>query len=264
MPAVLDDQRRTPPAWRPAAAPGGVIPVDRASPVPLYFQVAQYLEEAIESGLMPPGSWLGNEGQMAAELRLSRPTVRRAVQYLVDRGLVVRQRGIGTKVVQTQVKRPIELSSLYDDLNRTGRRPATTVLANTVEPAAAQVAHVLNLPVGAPVIALDRLRYAGGEPIARLRNYLPGTVAGLTTQALEETGLYLLIRSVGIRLHAAVQTIGARTADADEAQLLHESVGAPLLTMQRITYDEHGNAVEWGRHVYRASRYCFEQNLVTH
>jgi GntR family transcriptional regulator len=277
MPAILDDERRgsaTPPGRRPGrrpqrsgqtkATPIGRIPVDRSSPVPLYYQIAQYLEAAIDSGAIPPGTRLDNELQLAAELGLSRPTVRRAIQYLVEKGLVVRKRGIGTKVVHTRVKRAIELTSLYDDLSRTGQVPTTTVLANRTEPAPAAVASALNVAEGTAVIALDRLRYAQAEPIARLRNYLPTTMRELTTDALQETGLYQLFRAHGIQLHAAIQTIGARTADAAEARLLGEPKGAPLLTMERVTYDDHGSVVEYGTHIYRASRYCFEQSLMAH
>lgn len=106
-----------------------LITVDRASPVPLYFQVAQHLERAIESGELPPGAQLENEVLLAGQLGLSRPTMRRAMQYLVERGLLVRKRGIGTQVVRAKVKRPVELSSLWDDLARSGQQPATTVLA---------------------------------------------------------------------------------------------------------------------------------------
>jgi DNA-binding transcriptional regulator YhcF (GntR family) len=163
MTAVLADERfrgptkpgrRTQAARRTRAMPIGLIPVDRSSPVPLYYQVARYLEAAIESGEMSPGSWLDNEVHLATELRLSRPTVRRAIQYLVDKGLVVRKRGVGTKVVHAQVKRPIELTSRYDDLSRTGQRPTMRVLANDIEAAAGPVAHALHLPEGTPVIAL--------------------------------------------------------------------------------------------------------------
>ena len=235
--------------------------IDRSSPVPLYFQLAQHLELAIDSGQIAQGSRLDNEIQFAEQLGLSRPTVRRAIQYLVDKGLVVRKRGVGTTVVQAKVKRGIELTSLYDDLAQAGQEPSTVVLANTVRPAAAEVAQALEVPEGTPVTALERVRLARGEPIALMRNYLPETVPGIATEALERHGLYEIIRSTGIYLHSAIQTIGARTANAAEARILHETKRATLLTMERTAYDERGRAVEYGSHVYRASRYYFEQIL---
>ena len=241
----------------------GSFPVDRTSPVPLYFQVAQQLERAIESGELPPGAQLENEIQLAEQLGLSRPTMRRAMQYLVERGLLVRKRGIGTQVAQAKFKRPVELSSLWDDLVRSGQEPTTTVLSSAREPAVGEIARKLAVADGTEVIVLERLRYASGEPIARMCNYLPTALAPeLTAEALQRRGLYELLRSGGIILHAAAQTIGARTATQAEARMLNEPKGAALLTMERSTYDETGRTVEYGTHIYRASRYSFELSLL--
>ncbi|MFI1101901.1 GntR family transcriptional regulator [Streptomyces melanogenes] len=236
--------------------------MDRTSPVPLYFQLSQQLEAAIERGTLMPGSLLGNEIDLAGRLGLSRPTVRQAIQALVDKGLLVRRRGVGTQVVHSQVKRPLELSSLYDDLEAAGQKPATKVLRNTLEPATAEVAAALGVSEGDDVHLVERLRYAHGEPMAQLRNHLPTGLLALDTAHLEATGLYRLMRGAGITLHSARQSVGARAATAAEAELLAEAEGAPLLTMQRTTFDDTGRAVEFGTHVYRASRYAFEFQLL--
>lgn len=233
-------------------------PVDRSSPVPLYYQLAQRLEAAIEAGDLAAGTLLGNEIALADQLGLSRPTVRRAIGYLVDRGLLVRKRGVGTQVVHPHVRRPLELTSLYDDLSAGGQRPTTTVLSLRQEPAPDAVAHRLHLDEGSHVITIERLRLSDGEPLAVLRNYVPVGVVELTREALEQTGLYQLMRASGVRLHLASQSVGARAATAAEARLLEERKGAPLLTMQRTTYDDSGRAVEYGTHYYRASLYSFE------
>jgi GntR family transcriptional regulator len=247
----------------PDGAPIELLSIDRGSPVPLYFQVAQHLERAIEEGRMPPGTRLDNEVLLAEQLGLSRPTLRRAMQHLVDKGLLVRRRGVGTRVVQPKVRRPLELTSLFEDLTTAGRKPTTQVLSNVTEPASAEVASALDLAEGAEVIRIERLRSALDQPIAKLVNVLPGSIPGLTTPALERYGLYQLLRAAGVQLHAATQTIGARRATAEEARSLGEGKGAALLTMQRLTYDDHGRPVELGNHVYAATRYSFELSLLT-
>lgn len=243
-------------------APPLQLGVDRTSPVPLYYQLSQQLEAAIERGRLAPGSLLGNEIELAGRLGLSRPTVRQAIQSLVDKGLLVRRRGVGTQVVHSQVKRPLELSSLYDDLEAAGQRPATRVLRNTVEPATAEVAAALGVAEGTDVQLIERLRYAHDEPMARLRNHLPSHLIDCDTERLEATGLYRMMRSAGITLHSARQTVGARAATEEEGGLLAEPAGAPLLTMERTTFDDTGRAVEFGSHIYRASRYAFEFQLL--
>ncbi|WP_037821968.1 GntR family transcriptional regulator [Streptomyces sp. NRRL B-24720] len=236
--------------------------MDRSSPVPLYYQLSQQLEAAIEQGRLAPGSLLGNEIELAARLGLSRPTVRQAIQSLVDKGLMVRRRGVGTQVVHSQVKRPLELSSLYDDLEAAGQRPATRVLCNRIEPATARVAAALGVPEGADVHLVERLRSAHDEPMALLRNHVPAGLVDLGTERLEATGLYRIMRAAGITLHSARQNVGARLATAEEAAQLAEPEGSPLLTMERTTYDDTGRAVEFASHVYRASRYAFDFQLL--
>ncbi|NED96724.1 GntR family transcriptional regulator [Phytoactinopolyspora alkaliphila] len=237
--------------------------VDRASPVPLYFQVAQYLENLIESGVYPPGTRLDNEILLADQLGLSRPTMRRAIEYLVDRGLLVRKRGVGTQVVQPKVRRPVELSSLFDDLRASGREPRTEVLGFDVQHPAEAVAEALGIGVADEVYVIERLRYTGDEPLSIMRNYIPATVLKLSQEALARQGLYDLIRAAGVNLKIATQSIGGRAARAAEARLLDEKPGAPLLTMTRVAYDDAGRAIEYGSHIYRASRYTFELTLTT-
>ncbi|WP_174856207.1 MULTISPECIES: GntR family transcriptional regulator [unclassified Streptomyces] len=238
------------------------LSVDRGSPVPLYFQLSQQLEEAIEQGRLLPGSLLGNEIELATRLGLSRPTVRQAIQVLVDKGLLIRRRGVGTQVVHSQIKRPLELSSLYEDLETAGQRPATRVLRIEHVIAPPEVAAALGLDKEVQVHLVERLRLAHGEPIARLRNYLPEGLIQPREGELEATGLYRLLRAAGVTLHSARQRIGARSATADEGTLLGEATGAPLLTMERTAYDDTGRAVEYGSHLYRASRYSFELRLL--
>ena len=236
--------------------------IDRSSPVPLYYQLAQQLEEAIANGQLNAGDRLENELDLAERFGLSRPTVRQAIQELVRKGLLVRKRGVGTQVVHGQVKRPVELSSLYDDLDRTGQHPSTTVLVLDVVPADARLAGALGLAVGVPVRRIERLRCAGEEPLALMANWLPADLADFTAGELERQGLYELMRRRGVHMRIATQRIGARAATPSEARLLQERKGAPLLTMERTAYDDSGRAVEFGSHVYRAQNYSFEVTLV--
>ncbi|OCB53784.1 GntR family transcriptional regulator [Mycobacterium vulneris] len=237
------------------------VELDRSSPVPLYFQVAQVFEKAILDGQLKPGDRFENELALASRLNLSRPTTRRAIQELVDKGLLVRKRGVGTQVVQTPVHRPVELTSLYDDLARAGQEPATKVLEYSIGPASDEVAGWLNLPPGSEVATMRRLRMSNGQPLAVMTNYLPAALAPDEAQ-LEQSGLYRSLRSRGVHIRLARQRIGARAASRDEARLLEEKPKAPLLVMERTAFDDSGRIVEYGSHVYRASRYYFDTTLV--
>jgi DNA-binding GntR family transcriptional regulator len=238
------------------------IELDRSSPIPLYFQIAQEMERAISSGELGPGYRLPNEISLADDLGLSRPTMRRAIQELVDKGLLVRKRGVGTQVVHGEVRRPVELTSLFDDLSRTHQNPTTTLLVKELIPADGRIAGELDVPVGREILRLRRLRWTNGEPLAILENYLPGDLLDASDADFETKGLYQLMRSRGVNLRVAKQRIGARAGTAEECRLLSEKRGSALLTMDRATYDDSGRTVEWGHHVYRASKYSFHVTLV--
>lgn len=244
---------------------GGDVPLtvelDRSSPVPLYYQLAQAIEAAIRSGELAPGDRFENELALASRLTLSRPTTRRAIQELVDKGLLVRKRGVGTQVVQNPVHRRVELTSLFDDLARAGQEPTTRLLDYSTGVADDDVAAELNLNADREIVTIQRLRCANGEPLAVMTNHLPAELAPDAAE-LEASGLYQALRSRGVHIRLARQRIGAKPADKTEAGLLDEKVGAPLLTMTRTAFDDSGKAVEFGSHCYRASRYYFETTLV--
>jgi DNA-binding GntR family transcriptional regulator len=234
------------------------IQIDRTSPVPLYHQLAEQLTAAISDGTLRPGDAFENELAMSSRLVLSRPTVRRAISELVNKGLLVRRRGIGTTVANQMVHRRAELTSLYDDLIREGRTPRTEVLSLVCSAQDDRAAEALGLPSGTPLVSIVRLRYAGDQPLAILRNWLPPALDDLTTELLETDGLYAVLRARGIRPTVARQRIGARNATAEERRTLHMSKAEPLVTMTRSAYDADGSPVEFGDHCYRADQYSVD------
>jgi DNA-binding GntR family transcriptional regulator len=238
------------------------IPIDRSSPVPLYHQVVQGIEAAIHSGALESGSRLDNEIELASKLKLSRPTMRKAMDELVRSGLLVRKRGVGTQVVSSQVRRHLELSSLFDDLKRTGQKPTTEVLEFRHGAADPDAAEALDLPAGVNVYHFTRLRCVGGKPLALMENWVRDDITEITEDGLRKLGLYQILRDAGVNFRLATQRIGATVADKRQAGLLETTPGSALVTMERTAVDDAGRNVETGRHVYRADSYSFEMTLV--
>lgn len=236
--------------------------LDRTGPTPMYSQVASRLEHAIRTGEIPPGGRLESEIAIGERLNLSRPTVRRALQDLVDKGLLVRRRGLGTQVVRGEVTRQVELTSLFEDLEAAQMNPQTTVLLREVVPASRKVADALGLSEGDDVLYIRRLRSANGTPMAVMQNYLPERFGSITIESLASRGLYQMLRAKGVAIRIAQQKIGARGATADEGTLLGIERGAPLLTMERVAYDNAGHVFEFGTHCYRPDMYSFETSVV--
>ena len=236
--------------------------LERSGPIPLYFQVAQKIEAAIMDGELPAGSRLENEVALGERLGLSRPTVRRAIQELVDKGLLVRRRGIGTQVVHGQVTRGVELTSLFEDLTRSGKKPSTRMLEIKVVKADSKMADILAVAVGSECLYVKRLRLADDVPVSVLENWLPADFIDLDRDAMIEHGLYQLLRSRGVNIRVAKQRIGARKASVLESELLEIDKNSAVLTMDRTAYDNSGRAVEFGHHCYRPDLYSFEVTLV--
>ena len=241
---------------------GMFMDLDRSGPIPLYFQVSQLIEKAILSGELPAGSRLENEVALGQRLGLSRPTVRRAIQEIVDKGLLVRRRGIGTQVVHGQVTRKVELTSLYDDLTNTHKVPSTHLLTLESQAADAKTAERLSVPEGSPTLHLRRVRLADDVPVAIMENWLPEEFIGIKPNDLVTHGFYQVLRSRGVTMRVARQRIGARKSTTEESALLEIDKNSALLTMDRTAFDNSGRAVEFGQHCYRPDLYSFEVTLV--
>jgi len=203
------------------------ITIDRDSKTPLHTQISEPLASLILDGTLPAGS---------------------------------RLEGVGTIVSPMHVHRPMQLTSLLSDLSAAGHTTSTSVLDYTEHEADAEAAEHLEVEEGTAVVTCTRIRCADGEPIAVLSNLMPAAIAP-TREELEAGGLYDLLRAQDVIPTTAKQIIGARNATTREADLLHERRRAALMTATRITYDQSGRIIEYGQHIYRASRYTFETSL---
>src|SRR5919112_823381 len=218
----------------PAAARELDITLERNSPVPLYYQLAQSIENAIQDGELAPGDRLENELSLTTRLGLSRPTARQAIQELVKKGLLVRKRGVGTQVVRSQFRRDEKLSSFNEDLANAGKIPSTVLLDYTVGPLDDEIADVVDSAdvLDTEFIQIRRLRLADNVPLAILTNYIPARYE-ITADDLKQRGLYACLNALGVHLKIAHQQISARLMEPDEAELLDEQPPAACLAVDR-------------------------------
>ncbi|HEY6685471.1 MAG TPA: GntR family transcriptional regulator [Propionibacteriaceae bacterium] len=239
------------------------ITLERNSPVPLYYQVAQAIEHAINTGALAPGDRLENELSLTSRLGLSRPTARQAIQELVKKGLLVRKRGVGTQVVRSQFRRTEALSSLNEDIIKAGKIPSTRLLEYSVGPLDQDIRDAIDAAAvsESEFIKIRRLRLADDVPLAILTNYLPIRFE-ITEEDMQSKSLYACLRSLGVNLKIAHQQISARLMTDDEAELLDAETPAACLTVDRIAYDDVGQFVEFGRHMYHAAQYSIQSSLV--
>src|SRR5699024_6909889 len=154
------------------------------------------------------------------------------------------------------------LTSLHDDLKRTGKAPSTALLSHEVRESTEEEADRFAVPAGSECLQIRRLRLGDGVPFAIHENVLTQDLPDIPRQVVEKYGLYQSLRSKGVSRRVAKQTIGARAATQEEATALEIDEGAPVLTVTRVAFDNTGRTIEMGRHCYRPDLYSFEVTLV--
>lgn len=240
--------------------------IDKSSPIPLYHQVESQIEAGIRGGKIPAGSHLPNEIDLARSFDVSRLTLRRAIQSLVAKGLLSRERGVGTRVLQaSRVSRPLvtELTGLHRDLIATGASVRTRVLRLDRSSSDHDSAAALELEPGTRCLVLERLRLVDGRPIALIRNVFPEGAFDLTEEDVTDASLYDHMAKHGVMPRVANQTVTADLATPPDSDALEVSEGDPVLVLERLSFDALGTAIEHARTLYAADRYSFDMRLVT-
>ena len=237
--------------------------LDESSPVPLYYQLRELIAGTIEEGEYGPEYKLPSEQTLAETFGLSRMTVRQATSALVNDGVLVRKRGLGTYISPPKVEQGLRLAGFTEDMERRGMVPSTRILAIQHIQATENTARALDISKGDTVIVLERLRFADGEPMAYERCHLSvQRFPDLEEQIVRQQSLYtVLTRKYAVEPVKARQILEATVATGREAELLKVSKGAPLLLLERSTLDKTGTAIEFVKSLYRADRYVFHVEL---
>jgi len=229
---------------------------------PLYLQLRKRIEQAIDSGQLPPDTPLPPEREIAAITNLSRVTVRKAVEPLVESGQIVQRRGSGSFVAPrvARVEQSLSrLTSFTEDMARRGRNVTSIWLERGLFMPSPHETMTLGLSSEASVARLARLRSSDGTPLAIERAALPSDI--LPNPLVVETSLYEVLGQLGKRPVRAVQRISAANLGADDATLLDVEEGMAGLKIERISYLPSGQVVELTHSLYRADLYDFVAEL---
>ena len=228
--------------------------------VPRYYQLKQILEKRIQLGEFQPEDQFPTDESLCNEYGLSRGTVRRAIDMLVEEGRLRRKQGRGTFVtVPLLVPVFFRLSSFDDEMHQRGRTPATKLLHLKVVRASEPVANDLELALGEEVIEISRLRLADGLPMAFETRYLAYKICpDLLNEDLEKQSIHsLLIDKYNIPLIRARHMIEARVLTTQEAEVLQVSPGSAGFFVSRVTYTLNDRPVTRYHIVYRGDEYRF-------
>jgi len=230
--------------------------------VPLYGQVLGVLRQRITDGVFAVGDQLSPEDQLAAEFSVSRATIRQAVGELVREGLVARQQGRGTFVLQTADRFGKRYhGSLASILSKSPASRAIRVdIANGVTlPSRIADALSLDTPVGTVV---RRPRAIDNEIYSYSENYLPDPIGRLVTkEGLAARGMIGHLAELGVKCVSAQQTIRAQLADVEVCKSMEMDFASPVLYAERLVRDAEGTPVQLVRTWYRADLYEIVVNI---
>lgn len=252
---------RSSPSRRKAGTRGrGQSPAEATPDGRLVEDARHRLLDLISSGSLRPGDRLGTERALAAQLSVSRSTLRQVLAVLAESGIVRRVPGRsgGTFVAHTKVDRDLSvIVGLPEYLRRQGFVAGTQVLSATISAADDTVAGKLAVPPGSLVISIVRIRLADGIPISLESVRLPAEpFPGLLEQPLGGS-IYDLLDSVyGVTPDDVVERLEVAEASADNAALLGVSAGAPLLSITRTSSSADGIPFEFSHDLFRADRTC--------
>jgi GntR family transcriptional regulator len=233
--------------------------------IPLYHQLKEIFEDRIASDEWAPGELIPNELELCQQYGVSRGPVRQALDRMVQEGRLSRKQGKGTLVLPPKIES--ELGGFYSFttlIEQKGLQHGSRTLAFERLPASGSPARLLELPPGAFVYKIRRLRLANDEPLILETLYVPEAVCpGLSREDLGSGPLYRLMSGrYAVPLLRAKQFFEPAIADPYEAEILGLPPGAPVLLLQNITYSQGARPVVLSRAILRGDRvrYLVELN----
>lgn len=228
---------------------------------PLYRRIEDALRSALRDQVLKPNEALPPERDLAADLSVSRITLRKAIEALVEEGLLVRRHGAGTFVAGRVEKQFAKLSSFSEDMMARGRTPRSEWLSRSEGLVTPDEALTLGLSPGTPVYRFNRIRYADDVAMALEYASIPGF--GITDFEKVGTSLYEALEATGNRPVRALQRLRAVLFNAEQARLLGVDAGAPGLYIERRGFLADGRVIEATQSWYRGDAYDFVAELDT-
>lgn len=247
-----------------AIAGSGTSGVSGNLRTPLYHQIYLILRQNIVDGIYPFDGRLPSEQGLIDTYGVSRITAKRALDELAADGLVVRERGRGTRVSYRAPAAPHRTSveGLLENLLAMGLETEVKLIEFDYVAASERVAAALECVEGAPAQRAVRIRMIDRQPFSHLTTYVPEDIGRqFDANDLSETPLLALLERSGVQVSSATQTITATLADASAATHLGVDIGTALLMVSRIVRDQAGRPVEFITALYRPDRYQYRMVL---
>jgi len=234
------------------------ISLNHKSPVPLHIQAEELLRKMIKDPQFQNGKLLPNEIDMASQLAISRTTLRQALNKLVYEGLLIRKKGVGTKVADALISsKSVNWLSFSQEMKARGIPIKNFELHVSWIYPEEHIANFLNIKTDQKILKLERLRGRPEGPFVYFVSYFhPRT--GLTGEEDFKRPLYdILEMDYNIVSELSKEEISARSADKFIAGKLETEVGSPILFRKRFVYDQAERPIEYNLGYYKADSFVY-------
>lgn len=237
--------------------------IDKTNPLPLYVQVADWLESMIKGGMYQIGTKLPSEGELAQKFQLNRNTIRQAISLLVQKGFVEKQKGVGTFVKRKTPPLPIhklsKMVSFVDDFNLDNVELEDRIILKKKIMAGEGLARKLNLKPKDYVVQIERVRIADKTPLIFERQFYSfRDFGGLLEMEIKGSMYKILIKHFAADLNHSIQTLRAINPVNEIARVLKVSTNIPCLFLESLAYNSQNVCIEVLQSFYRGDRYLFK------
>ena len=234
------------------------------SSLTLYTKVEETIAAEIADGEYGPGDQLPTEDELLQRFEVSRITVRRAIQNLVQRGLLEIRRGRGTFVLEPRIEAELtKLSGFVEDMNAAGRKASARVLSQSVVSATALIAERLRLGRGTRVMRIERVRLADGQPVSFDQTFLPLALGRkIVRNDLRTHPIFTLLEEkYGVSLLEADYALEAVAASKVVSEALQVTVGTPIFQIERTSRTTNYEPIDYEVLSYRGDLVRFVTKL---
>lgn len=233
--------------------------VNRNISKPLYQQVADYLRNNIYSEEWGKEEKIPSENQIMTELHVSRGTVKKAVNLLVEEGLLQQIQGKGTYVTKNKISYPLQggLVSFAESLHNQHLEYTTKVISSEFRKATNEIASRLCINVGDEYLYMKRLRMVEGEKVMLIENRLNSQLCkGVEKHDFTHESLFDVIEELsGKKIEYSESRYAARVVGEKRASILDVDANAPILHLEQLVYLSGGIPIEFGNVWLKANKY---------
>lgn len=229
--------------------------LNKESSVPLYQQLVNEIKDQIREGMLHVNDRLMTEIELSKEYDISRITVRKAIEILVDEEILVKRQGIGTFVAEKKLNRDITMfMGFTQSCHLAGRKAGTKLLTADLVEATPTDMKNLELEEGERIIRIIRLRYCDDMPVIIEENHFSQKYAFLLGRDLNTSLHEILAESNGAPVNGT-KSIGICHANEMEQKYLNVELNAALLLTKDMSYDKNGAPVYFSKSVINPERY---------